>query len=1029
VQGRCFARRHGKFTKDTIMWRNLMFERLEGRDMLAATTWISGSGLWSQAANWSNGVPTASTAATISPSTPATITIEPGETDASQSLTLGGNATLAMPGGGNPANPTSNLITANSGFESPTATGSTTRASSWAAWGSAYLSTQYAYSGSQSLVISGQNSGVVQSFSVTPGASYTASVYAMIPAGHPLTGSIEAQLQVLFYTSSGGQISPYSAPNQIELLSSSSATGGPLVGSIGNQGWNHFFTTVVAPSNAATVRVQLSTYASSSTYGGAAYFDAIQFGRKAGGPSSLTVASLVNNGSIVIGATNKIIDNGGFAQSSTGALDVQLGGRPSTASYGSLSVTGAASLGGTLQSDLEYGYAPSTTDSFTPISFASETGGFAAYKLPSGAGYQFAAAPSFTNVLLSAAPSAATTTTVNVGTILHPVAANMLGINMVWWDTAAISAQTQQMVTAAGLQTYRFPGGSDSDDFHFNVQNNYGDSSAITIPQFAEFIASAGGTGLVTLDYGSGSPQEAAAELAYLMGSPNDTTAIGSGLEWNDSTGKWQTVNWQTAGHWASLRAASPISLNDGLNFARIVHPAPFTSIKFWEVGNEQYGSWEIDHHGTATPSGASTGAQHDPATYVAFASRFSALAAQILAKAGLPGISIGIDSGDPTGASDKNWTKNVLTIGKAGGFVPGFISDHSYMQGPGNENDSFLLNQTVSNANSNLDWSTRYGLYESLLQQTLGSQAGSVAVRATEFNSVYSNPGKQSTSLVNGLFVANSLGSLLDSGYTGGYVWDLRNIWSTKYNNSNLLYGWREGGDYGVLGLPGQNNPPVTSTYVPYPGYFGIQLASKLIAAGGQVVSAASNYADLDVYAVKDSGGNLDLLVINTNPAAAITSQFNVTGFVPPASAQVWQYGKAQDTAQSQSSSGSASLTQTSTTLTLNGTEFSYTFPAYSMTVLDLAASTTMKRAFSKVIVDDPNTQPVSTNRPVGANVGSFGTVSAAGATSFPATKTVASAVAIWQQYSPSAYLPQDNRTTVPIAALDAALATYRGQ
>ena len=31
--------------------------------------------------------------------------------------------------------------------------------------------------------------------------------------------------------------------------------------------------------------------------------------------------------------------------------------------------------------------------------------------------------------------------------------------------------------------------------------------------------------------------------------------------------------------------------------------------------------------------------------------------------------------------------------------------------------------------------------------------------IMATEYNSVYSNPGKQSTSLVNGLFTAESLG------------------------------------------------------------------------------------------------------------------------------------------------------------------------------------------------------------------------------------------------------------------------------
>jgi hypothetical protein len=51
------------------------------------------------------------------------------------------------------------------------------------------------------------------------------------------------------------------------------------------------------------------------------------------------------------------------------------------------------------------------------------------------------------------------------------------------------------------------------------------------------------------------------------------------------------------------------------------------------------------------------------------------------------------------------------------------------------------------------------------------------VPVIATEFNSVSSYPGKESTSLVDGLFVADSLGSLMSSGYSGGIVWDLRQV------------------------------------------------------------------------------------------------------------------------------------------------------------------------------------------------------------------------------------------------------------
>jgi autotransporter-associated beta strand protein len=55
----------------------------------------------------------------------------------------------------------------------------------------------------------------------------------------------------------------------------------------------------------------------------------------------------------------------------------------------------------------------------------------------------------------------------------------------------------------------------------------------------------------------------------------------------------------------------------------------------------------------------------------------------------------------------------------------------------------------------------------------------------------------------------------------------------------------------------------------------------------------------------------------------------------------QVWQYGKTQDTAQSLSSNGSSALASSSTTLSLNGSTFNYTFPAYSMTVLDVKPQT----------------------------------------------------------------------------------------
>jgi hypothetical protein len=949
-------------------------EVLEDRVQPSTVSWInSASGQWSTGTNWSTGaVPGAGDDVVINQSNTVTVTLAAGTSIHSLSVTgatlnvtggtlavaadssnagslqvqpgahvtFAGNyfqsaaGSLTLPAAGLTTGVGANLLS-NNGFESPS--GTTAAPNGWPSWGTSNVNTQYAHTGSQSLQESGPNSGVLESFSVTPGVSYTGMVYAMTPASNKLTGPEGGFLQVIFYDAGGNQISPYSPPNSVTILTSNSSAGGPIAGSVGNQGWNFFSTTAVAPANAAKVNFVLETGAYtglSGTAGGAVFWDDPQFGPTAANSASLSAASMTNNGTISIGAADKVGVSGAFTQSSIGILTIQLGGPPASLLYGSLIATGAATLAGTLQATLVNGYSPAVSDGFNALTYSSVTGTFATYQLPSGAGYNFATAVSPTYVGFSAVPTQLSTT-VNAGTVVGPVATNMLGVNLAWWDDKLTTTKTQDMVRAAGLTAFRLPGGSSSDDFHFNVSNNFGDSVAVTIPQFAQFVENVGGVGLVTLDYGSGSPQEAAAELAYLEGSPTDTTIIGNGLEWNDSTNQWQSVNWQTVGYWASLRAATPLPQNDGYNFLRINHAAVFTQIRYWEVGNEEYGSWETDHHGTAGPGGVSTGTQRDPATYAAFAHTFAVYAAEID-----PGISIGIDSGDP-GSGYNNWTKNVLTQGQSIGFIPGFISDHSYMQGPGQESDSTLLLHTVSDPNSILDWSVRHADYQSMLQTTLGNQASSVQVMATEFNSVYTNPGKQSTSLVNGLFIADSIGSLLDSGYTGGFVWDLRNGWDTSQNNSPSLYGWRQGGDYGLLGDPNTSSPPSTGPYVPYPNYFAEQLASKIVLAGGLVVSASSNYQNLAAYAVLEANGHLELLVINKNPDADLNEQFTVQGFTPNDQAQVWQYGEAQDYAQSKTSDGSAALTNFTTTLALNGSSFNYTFPAYSMTVLDLTPAT----------------------------------------------------------------------------------------
>ena len=299
-------------------------------------------------------------------------------------------------------------------------------------------------------------------------------------------------------------------------------------------------------------------------------------------------------------------------------------------------------------------------------------------------------------------------------------------------------------------------------------------------------------------------------------------------------------------------RAQAPLAHDDGLNFLRLNHSAPL-GIHYWEVGNEEYGSWEIDHHTT----------QHDPATYIAFAKKFQSLAASIDSS-----ISVGLDVGSP--GDFNNWTASILQQSASQGLTVGFLSDHNYVQAPGSESDSNLLLHSVTDSNSDpsdpgnpYDWARRAADYEALLTQYLGAGGSKVELLATEFNSVYSNPGKQTTSLVNGLYLADSLGAMLSTPYDGATVWDLRNNYATGGNASSSLYGWRPGGDYGLIGSPG-GSAPATGAYVPYPTYFAEQLASKIIQAGGKVVQTASSDPNLTAYAVVEPNGHLDLLVVN---------------------------------------------------------------------------------------------------------------------------------------------------------------------
>src|SRR5262249_45516411 len=151
--------------------------------------------------------------------------------------------------------------------------------------------------------------------------------------------------------------------------------------------------------------------------------------------------------------------------------------------------------------------------------------------------------------------------------------------------------------------------------------------------------------------------------------------------------------------------------------------------------GNGEYGSaWEEDLH-----------ANHSPTAYgnnvVQFVNQMKAVD---------PSIKVGAILALPGGWPDRvapDWNSNGLSV--CGAKID-FGVGHWYPQGPGAESDSGLLGSTSGIANM-------VNSLKNLITLYCGANAPNVQIFLTELNSVYTNPGKQTVGLVNGLFLADA--------------------------------------------------------------------------------------------------------------------------------------------------------------------------------------------------------------------------------------------------------------------------------
>ncbi len=449
------------------------------------------------------------------------------------------------------------------------------------------------------------------------------------------------------------------------------------------------------------------------------------------------------------------------------------------------------------------------------------------------------------------AASVADTVTVNAGQSVAAVPSTAIGLNASTYDGDVVDSAVPGLISKAGVSVMRFPGGTESDEYNWKTNADVlsGRAQAVSFDRFMSMLGQTQATPMITVNYGTGntigkseSPQETGAQVAA-----------------------------------------------DWVNYANVQH---HDNVKYWEIGNEIYGNdtynafWEPDDHcGTIPPSSQPTNC--GPSVY---AQNVKAYIAAM--KAVDPTIKVGVvltapgswPDGVTNAGSPQPWDQTVLP---ALGSSIDFADVHWYPQNPSSvtppgPTDSGLLADTA-----------QIPTMMSTLRSEFSQYAGksSIPVMLTETNSVSSNPGKQTVSQVNALYLLQDYTTWIENGAANVDWWQLHNGMVTSGDNGSSLYGTQNYGDYGVLSdatcgtVNGSQvcEPPADT---PYPAYYGLELEGQFMRPGDTLVSASSSASLVQSYAAKAADGSLRVLLVNDDPSNTYNVSLSYNGFIPSSAA-----------------------------------------------------------------------------------------------------------------------------------------------
>jgi len=412
---------------------------------------------------------------------------------------------------------------------------------------------------------------------------------------------------------------------------------------------------------------------------------------------------------------------------------------------------------------------------------------------------------------------------VDTSQVVAALPATAIGINAAVWDGHLRDAAVPALLRGVGVALLRYPGGAVADAYHWetNLFTPGDGGDALPTNGFDNFmtgvVRQSGARALITVNYGS--------------------NAAGTG-------------------------GGDPAEAAGWVRYANVTKGYGVT---YWEIGNEVYGNgyygvrWETDMHPNHSPAAYARNAL----TYIATMKRVD------------PSIQVGLDVMTPgdwmdrARVGDENWNRTVLSIA---GPAADFVSVHWYPQQPGAETDAGLLASP-----SRIP--AMVARLRALIARYCGARASRIGIMVTESNSVTNTPGKQTTGVVNGLFLLRDYLAWLQAGARNVTWWNLHNgAQRAGANNGARLTGATTYGDYGLLASGGTNEPAADT---PFPSFAALRLLGGALLPGSLFIRSVSLLPAVTVHALRQPGERLAIILINTSASAGYMIVPRVDGMV----------------------------------------------------------------------------------------------------------------------------------------------------